>query len=89
MIQTEATIHRHRGMETLEMTKMHILHQKIQTVQAITSKVRQPPVRRVMTGCPTHHQIHLASPRTCMIREQDSTSLHHITGAASIPLTTQ
>jgi hypothetical protein len=84
MIQTEATIHRLQGMEILEMTKIHILHQKIQTAQATTSRALQLPVRRVMIGCLTHHQIHLASLHTHMIREQDSISLHHISGTANI-----
>ena len=83
MIQTEATTHRLPGMETLEMTKIHILHQKTQTAQATTSKARQLPVRRAMTGCPTHHQTLLASLHILMILERDNTRLHLTNGAAN------
>jgi hypothetical protein len=83
MIQTEATINRLQGMGTLEMTKIHILHQKTQIAQATTTKGRQLPVRRVMIGCLTHNKIHLASPHILMIIERDSISLHNISGTAS------
>jgi hypothetical protein len=82
MIQTEATIHRLQGMEILEMTKTHTLHQKIQIVLPTISKGRQLPAL-VMTGCLTHLQTHLASLNTLMIQEQDNISLRNISGTAS------
>jgi hypothetical protein len=83
MIQTEATIHRLQGMGILEMTKTHILHQKIQIVLPTTNKGHQLLVLPVMTGCLTHLQIRLASLNTLMIQEQDNISLHNISGTAS------
>ena len=83
MIQTEATIHRPQGMEILEMTKTHTLHQKIQIVLPTISKGHQLPALLVMTGCLTHLQIRLASLNTLMIQEQDNISLRNIGGMAS------
>jgi hypothetical protein len=83
MIQTEATIHRPQGMEILEMTKIHTLHQKIQIVLPTISKGRQLPALLVMTGCLIHLQIRLASLNTLMIQGQDNISLRNISGTAS------
>jgi hypothetical protein len=70
-------------MGILEMTKTHILHQKIQIVLPTTNKGHQLLVLPVMTGCLTHLQIRLASLNTLMIQEQDNISLHNISGTAS------
>jgi hypothetical protein len=70
-------------MGILEMTKTHILHQKIQIVLPTTNKGHQLLVLPVMTGCLTHLQIRLASLNTLTIQEQDNISLHNISGTAS------
>ena len=65
------------------MKKIPILYQKTQPAQVTTSKARQLPVRRVMIGCLTHHQIHLDRLRILTTLEQDSTSLRHTSGMDS------